>query len=162
MCWPRQYGRSFFETDMKETKTEAGASAREGFEEQRRAGINVDWFTWQIAWHDAMFKLKDCAATRQADAAPSDEMERAYQRRHAMIVTDREDFEAGYRAAIAAGGAQEPTNLARYQWLRRRAVMVDYSDDTVTKLTLLKDEGPTGEFLDDWIDGEIAASGDQS
>jgi hypothetical protein len=60
-------------------------------------------------------------------------------------------------AAIAAGGAQEPVNLARYQWLRRRAVMVDYSDETVTKLTLFKDEGPTGEFLDDWIDGEIAA-----
>jgi hypothetical protein len=46
----------------------------------------------------------------------------------------------------------------RYQWLRRRAVMVDYSDETVTKLTLFKNEGPTGEFLDDWIDGECAAS----
>lgn len=26
---------------------------REGFEAQRRSGVNVDWFTWQIAWHDA-------------------------------------------------------------------------------------------------------------
>ncbi|MFM0439246.1 hypothetical protein PQQ84_22495 [Paraburkholderia strydomiana] len=40
-------------------------------------------------------------------ASLSDEMERAYQRRHALVVTEREDFEAGYRAAIAAGGAQE-------------------------------------------------------
>jgi hypothetical protein len=45
----------------------------------------------------------------------------------------------------------------RYKFLRRRAVMVDYSDDVATKLTLFKDEGPTGEFLDDWVDGEIAA-----
>jgi hypothetical protein len=44
----------------------------------------------------------------------------------------------------------------RYRWLRRRAVMVDCSDETVTTITLLKDEGPTGEFLDDQIDGEIA------
>jgi hypothetical protein len=35
--------------------------------------------------------------------------------------------------------------------------MVDYGDATVTRLTLLKDEGLTGEFLDDWVDGEIAA-----
>lgn len=45
----------------------------------------------------------------------------------------------------------------RYKFLRRRAVMVDYSDDTATKVTLFKEEGPTGEFLDDWVDGEIAA-----
>jgi hypothetical protein len=29
-----------------------------------------------------------------------DEMERAYQRRHALIVTERDDFEAGWRAAM--------------------------------------------------------------
>lgn len=29
------------------------AAMREGFEQQRKAGINVDWFTWQIAWADA-------------------------------------------------------------------------------------------------------------
>ena len=45
----------------------------------------------------------------------------------------------------------------RYMFLRRRAVMVDYSDETITRLTLFKDEGPTGEFLDDWVDGEIDA-----
>lgn len=64
------------------------------------------------------------------------------------------------RAEIAAthAPAMAETTEARYQWLRRRVAMVDYSDDTVTKLTLLKAEGPTGEFLDDWIDGEIAAA----
>ncbi|CAH2910713.1 MAG: hypothetical protein CPSOU_1838 [uncultured Paraburkholderia sp.] len=36
-------------------------ACREGFEQQRKAGINVDWFTWQIAWHDAMFTQVDCA-----------------------------------------------------------------------------------------------------
>lgn len=46
----------------------------------------------------------------------------------------------------------------RYRWMRRRAVMVDYSDETVTKLMLFKDEGPIGEFLDDWIDGQIVDS----
>jgi hypothetical protein len=34
-------------------------ACREGFEQQRKAGINVDWFTWQIAWHDAMFTQVD-------------------------------------------------------------------------------------------------------
>jgi hypothetical protein len=55
---------------MNTTDTTKEPSAREGFEAQRRAGINVDWFTWQIAWHDAMFKLQDCAATTpQTDGA---------------------------------------------------------------------------------------------
>jgi hypothetical protein len=27
---------------------------KEGFDAQRQAGINVDWFTWQIAWQDAL------------------------------------------------------------------------------------------------------------
>jgi hypothetical protein len=58
----------------------------------------------------------------------------------------------------AAQGEVVRVHTDRYQWLRRRVVMVDYSDETVIKLTLLKDEGPTGEFLDDWIDGEMAAS----
>lgn len=43
----------------------------------------------------------------------------------------------------------------RYRWLRRRAVMADYSDEMVTTIALFKDEGPSGEFLDDQIDGEI-------
>jgi hypothetical protein len=34
-----------------------------------------------------------------------EEMERAYQRRHALIVTDRDDFEAGWQAALAAAQA---------------------------------------------------------
>ncbi len=54
----------------------------------------------------------------------------------------------------AAG--KDSVDAARYRFLRRRAVMVDYSDETVTRLTLFKDEGPTGEFLDDWVDGEIS------
>lgn len=34
---------------------------RGGFEAQRTAGMNVDWFTWQIAWHDALFQVHDIA-----------------------------------------------------------------------------------------------------
>lgn len=72
--------------------------------------------------------------------------------------------DANYCAPAQVQAEAVRVDADRYQWLRRRAVMVDYSDDTVTKLTLLKDEGPTGEFLDDWIDGERAAppTGDQS
>lgn len=47
--------------------------------------------------------------------------------------------------------------VARYAYLRRRAVMVDCSNDAASVLTLFVDEGPTGEFLDDWVDGQIAA-----
>jgi hypothetical protein len=28
------------------------ADMREGFNAQRKDGVNVDWFTWQIAWFD--------------------------------------------------------------------------------------------------------------
>lgn len=35
---------------------------RRGFEAQRKAGINVDWFTWQIAWHDAVAALASAPA----------------------------------------------------------------------------------------------------
>lgn len=68
------------------------------------------------------------------------------------------------RALFTGLVAADDIKAERYEWLRRRAVMVDYSDDTVTKLTLFKNEGPTGEFLDDWIDGERAApsTGDPS
>lgn len=45
----------------QELKDERAAACRSGFEEQRQAGINVDWFTWQIAWHDALFAEKDAA-----------------------------------------------------------------------------------------------------
>lgn len=40
-------------------------ACREGFEQQRKAGINVDWFTWQIAWHDAMFTQVDTASQQE-------------------------------------------------------------------------------------------------
>jgi len=35
-------------------KLDLDALKREGFAAQRRAGVNVDWFTWQIAWRDAI------------------------------------------------------------------------------------------------------------
>jgi hypothetical protein len=83
-------------------------------------------------------------------------------------MTQRERFEAWLASSgryadgipdwgpIAAGVEALATNADRYQFLRRRTVMVDYSDETATILTLFKDEGPTGEFLDDWVNGEIA------
>jgi len=36
----------------EEKNKEKQESMREGFEAQRQAGVNVDWFTWQIAWND--------------------------------------------------------------------------------------------------------------
>lgn len=39
---------------------------RKGFEDQRKAGINVDWFTWQIAWHDAVAALASAPAQHSA------------------------------------------------------------------------------------------------
>jgi Lar family restriction alleviation protein len=77
--------------------------------------------------------------------------------------TDEEAIEAWNRLGLSRSNspialtAEQADAVRRYQWLRRRAVMVDYSDETAAKLTLFKDEGPTGEFLDDWIDGQIAA-----
>ena len=41
---------SFLSTETEELKK----SMKEGFEAQRKAGINVDWFTWQIAWQDCV------------------------------------------------------------------------------------------------------------
>jgi hypothetical protein len=72
---------------------------------------------------------------------------------------DEAKFAWNHRTHPPTGAAagKDSVDAARYRFLRRRAVMVDYSDETVTKLTLFKDEGPTGEFLDDWVDGEIAA-----
>lgn len=49
----------------------------------------------------------------------------------------------------------------RYRWLRRRAVMMDYSDDVAIMMTLFKDEGPAGEFLDDQIDAALDAQADK-
>jgi hypothetical protein len=49
-------------TELKQTRM------REGFESQRKAGMNVDWFRWQIAWHDAMFTELDIAGAPTAPA----------------------------------------------------------------------------------------------
>ncbi|SMG09862.1 hypothetical protein SAMN06265784_101356 [Paraburkholderia susongensis] len=40
---------------------------RAGFEEQRARAINVDWFTWQIAWLDAQAVTLEEAAAAVAD-----------------------------------------------------------------------------------------------
>ncbi|MEI7296659.1 hypothetical protein WCQ02_31335 [Paraburkholderia tropica] len=37
---------------------------RKGFEEQRSRGINVDWFTWQIAWQAARAAALEDAALK--------------------------------------------------------------------------------------------------
>ena len=42
---------------------------REGFEQQRKAGVNVDWFTWQIAWNDAFFDQRAAVPVAPAAAA---------------------------------------------------------------------------------------------
>lgn len=47
-------------------------------------------------------------------------------------------------------------DATRYRWMRCRAVMIDSSDEVVLTITLFKNKGPTGEFLDDQIDGMIA------
>lgn len=83
---------------------------------------------------------------------------------------DRAEYVETFKAALPAFIARNPelapaqVQAERYEWLRRRAVAVDYSHETVTKLMLLKNEGPAGEFLDDWIDGERSSpsTGDQS
>lgn len=59
-------------------------------------------------------------------------------------------------ALLAASLAQAEKAEARYEWLRRRAVMWDASSEASFTLTLLNDEGPTGEFLDDLVDFGIA------
>lgn len=48
--------------------------------------------------------------------------------------------------------AELSKDAERYRWLRRRAVMIDASDDVSIVLTLFRAEGPTGEFLDDQVD----------
>lgn len=72
-----------------------------------------------------------------------------------------ENIEARIRFMLSRASAEVQAEAvkvdARYQWLRRRAVMVDCSDETAIRLILFKNEGPTGEFLDDWIDTELAA-----
>lgn len=63
---------------------------REGFEAQRKAGMNVDWFTWQIAWHDALFTVHDIAGdaalARQPAAIDRQEAERYRYLRNAVGV----------------------------------------------------------------------------
>lgn len=66
---------------------DAGA-CRAGFEQQRKVGINVDWFTWQIAWHDAIFTQVDCAASPAAPAQPCGDAEQADE-----AVTDAERYQ---------------------------------------------------------------------
>jgi hypothetical protein len=46
---------------------------QKGFEAQRAAGINVDWFTWQIAWNDAIAAPTPERADAGKDAALTDE-----------------------------------------------------------------------------------------
>lgn len=58
---------------------------------------------------------------------------------------------------VSATAEQDSLDAKRYRWLRRRAVMIDRSDEVSITLTLFKDEGPTGEFLDDQVDTEIRA-----
>jgi hypothetical protein len=53
-------------------------ACREGFEQQREAGINVDWFTWQIAWHDAMFTQVDTKPASQPKALTDTMLEKLY------------------------------------------------------------------------------------
>jgi hypothetical protein len=53
--------------------------------------------------------------------------------------------------------AELQKDATRYRWMRCRAVMIDSSDEVVLTITLFKNKGPTGEFLDDQIDGMIAA-----
>jgi hypothetical protein len=50
-------------------------ACREGFEQQRKAGINVDWFTWQIAWHDAMFTQADTKPASQPKALTAEQID---------------------------------------------------------------------------------------
>jgi hypothetical protein len=69
---------------------------------------------------------------------------------------------------VRGAGPDAPTQTAdvramekdaeRYRWLRRRAFQVDSSDEAVTTIAMFKDEGPTGEFLDDQIDAALQSS----
>lgn len=47
---------------------------QKGFEAQRAAGINVDWFTWQIAWTDARALLAAGASDGQASDAAGERL----------------------------------------------------------------------------------------
>jgi hypothetical protein len=57
---------------------------------------------------------------------------------------------------ISVDEQQAGRYVKRYEWLRRRVVMMDFSDDVVITITAFKEEGPTGEFLDDQIDTALA------
>jgi hypothetical protein len=51
---------------------------RDGFEKVRKDGVNVDWFTWQIAWTDArLFSAKEVAHPPTGDAAGKDSVDAA-------------------------------------------------------------------------------------
>lgn len=80
---------------------------REGFEEQRKVGMNVDWFTWQIAWHDALFTELDIAGASQAARQPA---AAALGGDGELPITADEFLRADAKPAAATG--QEPISMA--------------------------------------------------
>ncbi|WP_250502790.1 hypothetical protein [Caballeronia sp. AZ7_KS35] len=69
---------------------------REGFEQQRKAGMNVDWFTWQIAWHDALFTQCDIppsASIADTAGAKATDMQKDLW----SLVQEARQWEAAYR-----------------------------------------------------------------
>lgn len=74
-----------------------------------------------------------------------------------------EQYVEQFRAAIPhlltaapADQGEDARDAERYRWLRRRVVMMDCSDDVAIIITAFKEEGPSGEFLDDQIDSMSA------
>lgn len=100
------------------------------------------------------YRWAHCIGGRGYDA------KKAVETRDRIRAILREAGSGGYAKHLEGRVAELHDAMARdaerYRWIRRRAVMMDYSDEAVTTITLFKDEGPTGEFLDDQIDGEIA------
>lgn len=68
------------------------------------------------------------------------------------------DWEAAWQRRAPVADSAMAKDAERYRWLRRRVVMMDYSDDASIVIMAFKEEGPTGEFLDDQIDVALAAS----
>jgi hypothetical protein len=108
------------EAAMTDKKTQT----REGFEAQRKAGMNVDWFTWQIAWHDALFTVHDIAGdspTAPAQSAEQDERAAEVELcRHCGDPTDAPGYcvcngaryEREHRAACTQSTATQPAQTA--------------------------------------------------
>jgi hypothetical protein len=74
---------------------------RGGFEAQRKAGMNVDWFTWQIAWHDALFQVHDIAGDALLSAS-----------KPAAPMGDRESIIEAIEGAIRDVGRGADTYMA--------------------------------------------------